>query len=149
MSRARSTQRASFGSQIGERPMGIARTTNAKASTMATASPAASRRDVAWVRSNMLKSSLMARELVLLVAAIVSFGVVVAASADPPDPTWIAGFWDDDDQDTAVSAVLSIPGWPAPADSRFAPFLIVDPLCVIPTRPWIKMSAFAVVESRG
>ena len=97
----------------------------------------------------MLKSSLMARELVLLVAAIVSFGVVVAASADPPDPTWIAGFWDDDDQDTAVSAVLSIPGWPAPADSSFVPFLIVDPLCVIPTRPWIKMSAFAVLESRG
>jgi len=91
----------------------------------------------------------MARALVLLVAAIVSFGLVVAANADPPDPTWIAGFWDDDDQDTAVSAVLSTPGWVAPADPSFIPFLIVDPLAVISMRPCIRTSVFAAVESRG
>src|SRR5437899_7005272 len=105
--------------------------------------------DLAGSHQNMLESSLMARALVLLVAAIVSFGLVVAASADPPDPTWIAGFWDDDDQDTAVIAVLSIPGWVAPADPSFIPFLIVDPLAVISMRPCIRTSVFAAVESRG
>jgi len=97
----------------------------------------------------MLESSLMARALVLLVAAIVSFGLVVAASADPPDPTWIAGFWDDDDQDTAVIAVLSIPGWVAPTHPSFVSFLIIDPLAVIPIRPEIRASVFTSVESRG
>ena len=91
----------------------------------------------------------MARALVLLVAAIVSFGLVVAASADPPDPTWIAGFWDDDDQDTAVIAVLSIPGWVGPTHPSFVSFLIIDPLAVIPIRPEIRASVFASIESRG
>ena len=97
----------------------------------------------------MLEFWLMARALVLLMAAIVWFGLVVAASADPPDPTWIAGFWDDDDQDAAVVAVLSIPGWVAPADPSFVTFLIIDPLAVIPMRPGIRTSVFAAVESRG
>src|SRR5437879_5762384 len=76
-------------------------------------------------------------------------GLGVAASAYPPDPTWIAGFWDDDDQDTAVIAVLSSPGWVAPAGPSFVTFLIVDPLAVMPMRPAIRTSVLVAVESRG
>jgi hypothetical protein len=34
-------------------------------------------------------------------------GLVPAAYADPPDPTWIGGFWDDDDFDTVVGFIAS------------------------------------------
>lgn len=39
--------------------------------------------------------------LTLLVAALV-IGVIPAAYAGPPDPSWVAGYWDDDDFDTTV-----------------------------------------------
>jgi hypothetical protein len=31
--------------------------------------------------------------------------VVPLAAASPPDPTWIAGFWDDDDFDDVVTQI--------------------------------------------
>lgn len=34
-------------------------------------------------------------------------GLAVAAYADPPDPSWIGGFWDDDDFDNVVVFLLS------------------------------------------
>jgi hypothetical protein len=34
-------------------------------------------------------------------------GLVPVACADPPDPSWIGGFWDDDDFDTVVSYIAS------------------------------------------
>ena len=40
-----------------------------------------------------------------LVALLV--GLVPAAYADPPDPSWIGGFWDDDDFDTVVAYIAS------------------------------------------
>jgi hypothetical protein len=40
-----------------------------------------------------------------LVALLV--GLVPAAYADPPDPSWIGGFWDDDDFDTVVAFIAS------------------------------------------
>jgi len=42
---------------------------------------------------------------VFLVALLV--GLVPAAYADPPDPSWIGGFWDDDDFDTVVAFIAS------------------------------------------
>jgi hypothetical protein len=30
-----------------------------------------------------------------------------AAYADPPDPSWIGGFWDDDDFDTVIAFIAS------------------------------------------
>ena len=41
----------------------------------------------------------------LLVGLLV--GLPAAAFADPPDPTWIGGYWDDDDFDNAVIALSS------------------------------------------
>ena len=39
--------------------------------------------------------------LALLIAALVA-GLAPAAYAEPPDPSWIGGYWDDDDYDTVV-----------------------------------------------
>src|SRR3989442_15377701 len=46
--------------------------------------------------------------------AFVVFGALAClqplAYADPPDPTWIAGFWDDADFDAAVVLITSSSG---------------------------------------
>src|SRR5262245_40937460 len=44
----------------------------------------------------------------LLAALLISLlvGLTPVAYFDPPDPLWIAGYWDDDDADTAVDAIL-------------------------------------------
>ena len=91
----------------------------------------------------------MVRPLVLLVVALVSFGLVVAASADPPDPTWITGFWDDGAQDNAVLAILSIPGWVVTADLSFTNFLVTDPLPVVAQRSEGAALIVSAVESRA
>jgi len=43
--------------------------------------------------------------------ALVLVGLIVwltpAAYADPPDPTWLGGYWDDDDFDTVVVFLAS------------------------------------------
>jgi hypothetical protein len=41
----------------------------------------------------------------LLVVLVV--GLTPAAYADPPDPTWIGGYWDDDDFDNVVAFIAS------------------------------------------
>ena len=41
----------------------------------------------------------------VLVAFIV--GLTPVAYADPPDPSWIGGYWDDDDFDNAVAFIAS------------------------------------------
>lgn len=49
----------------------------------------------------------MKRRLVaLVVAGVVACGPILAY-ADPPDPTWIAGVWDDGDLDDAIARVMS------------------------------------------
>jgi hypothetical protein len=97
----------------------------------------------------MLEFWSMGRALVLLFAALVSFGLVVTASADPPDPTWIAGCWDDDDQDTAVIAILAIPGWAATADPIFVNVLATYPLPAVANRVEIVTPDLISPESRG
>jgi hypothetical protein len=66
-------------------------------------------------------------------------GLILAASilaltplayADPPDPTWVTGFWDDDDFDDVVGYIASAAGWlPAPVayDVRPAELPTVSP----------------------
>ena len=43
--------------------------------------------------------------ILLLLACIV--GLAPLAYADPPDPVWIPGVWDDDDQDDAILQATS------------------------------------------
>src|ERR1700756_1661643 len=44
------------------------------------------------------------------IVALLTIGVIAAlaplAYADPPDPSWISGLWDDDDYDAVVVMVL-------------------------------------------
>ena len=46
---------------------------------------------------------------VLLVAAV-AVTAISLANASPPDPSWITGFYDDDDHDDAILALLAIDG---------------------------------------
>jgi len=43
-----------------------------------------------------------ARSILALCIAVLVAGLTPFAYADPPDPSWIGGFWDDDDFDTVV-----------------------------------------------
>jgi len=56
---------------------------------------------------------------VLLVAALL--GLVPVAYADPPDATWLGGYWDDDDFDNIVIAITSACAVVAPAFVDFGP----------------------------
>jgi hypothetical protein len=56
---------------------------------------------------------------VLLVAALL--GLVPIASADPPDPTWIGGYWDDDDFDSVVTLIVSACAIAVPVLTDFGP----------------------------
>jgi hypothetical protein len=51
-------------------------------------------------------------------------GLVPAAYADPPDPTWIGGFWDDDDFDTVVAFIASTVATIAQSDVDADPCLV-------------------------
>jgi hypothetical protein len=59
-----------------------------------------------------------------LVGALLTLRVL--AYANPPDPTWIAGFWDDADYDDVVILITSTFGI---ADAN--PFVEVKPLRVL------------------
>ena len=47
------------------------------------------------------------RRAVALVLVALVLGLTPAAYADPPDPSWIGGYWDDDDFDTVVVFIAS------------------------------------------
>jgi hypothetical protein len=51
-------------------------------------------------------------------------GLVPAAYADPPDPTWVGGFWDDDDFDTVVAFIASTFATIAQSDVAAEPCLV-------------------------
>lgn len=59
---------------------------------------------------------------VFLIALLV--GLVPAAYADPPDPTWLGGFWDDDDFDTVVAFIASTVAASAQSDVSAEPSLV-------------------------
>ena len=42
-----------------------------------------------------------------VVLAILVVGVTPSAYADPTDPTWLGGYWDDDDFDNALAFITS------------------------------------------
>ena len=57
---------------------------------------------------------LLARRVFALLIAAVLAGLPSVAFADPPDPTWIGGYWDDDDFDDAVIAITAASAVEAP-----------------------------------
>lgn len=44
--------------------------------------------------------------LLLLLVTGVLIGLVPVAYATPPDPTWIGGYWDDNDFDSAIMFIV-------------------------------------------
>ena len=47
------------------------------------------------------------RSILALFLTALAVGLAPAAYADPPDPSWIEGFWDDDDFDIVVVSIAS------------------------------------------
>jgi len=47
------------------------------------------------------------RGVLAAVLAILVVGLAPIAYADPPDPTWLGGYWDDDDFDNVVAFIAS------------------------------------------
>ena len=47
------------------------------------------------------------RALLVPVLIAVLIGLTPVAYADPPDPTWVSGFWDDDDFDNTVIIIAN------------------------------------------
>jgi hypothetical protein len=62
------------------------------------------------------------RILLGLILVALMLTMTPLAYADPPDPTWVVGFWDDDDFDDVVGYITSATGWlPAPVACDFRP----------------------------
>jgi hypothetical protein len=84
---------------------------------------------------------------VLLVAALL--GLVPSAYADPPDPTWIGGYWDDDDFDNVVTLIVSACAIALPllADSGplWIPLVGIQPL----HSRFVQLSPHAAASSRA
>ena len=55
---------------------------------------------------------------ILLVGTLLT--LIPLAHSSPPDPTWIAGLYDDADHDDAVLAIVDGVGLPAPAHPTIA-----------------------------
>ena len=47
------------------------------------------------------------RGMLSAVLAVLIVGLTPIAYADPPDPTWLGGYWDDDDFDNVVAFIAS------------------------------------------
>jgi hypothetical protein len=66
----------------------------------------------------------LTRRVVTVFLITLLVGLVPAAYADPPDPTWIGGFWDDDDFDTVVAFIASTCATFAQSDVDADPCLV-------------------------
>lgn len=53
-------------------------------------------------------------------------GLTPAAYAEPPDPTWLGGYWDDNDFDTAVDFLTSASAVSAPLVTEAHPVVASD-----------------------
>jgi len=51
---------------------------------------------------------LRASRIVALVVVALLIGLAPVAYADPPDPTWLGGYWDDDDFDNVVVFISGV-----------------------------------------
>jgi len=84
---------------------------------------------------------------VLLVVALL--GLVPTAYADPPDPTWLGGYWDDDDFDDAVTFIVGASAIAVPSLTELGPFW--TPLIRVQPLPpkFVQVSPHAATSSRA
>jgi len=71
--------------------------------------------------------------LVLSIVALL-VGLQPTAFADPPDPTWIGGYWDDDDFDNVVNAITSAVAFKTPARLSVELPILVPVAYVVPAK---------------
>jgi hypothetical protein len=64
------------------------------------------------------------RGVVALLLVALVLVLTPAAYADPPDPTWIGGYWDDDDFDTVVVFIASAFAIHVPIEASAEPLWI-------------------------
>jgi|SRR5215813_14532169 len=70
----------------------------------------------------MRRSAWPRRAWILVLAAASMLILTPLAYAGPPDPTWLSGYWDDDDFDDVVGYITSATGLlEAPAASALVP----------------------------
>jgi hypothetical protein len=84
---------------------------------------------------------------VLLVVALVV--LVPTAHMDPPDPTWLGGYWDDDDFDDAVTFIVGASAVAVPSLTEFGP--LWTPLIRVQPLPprFVQVSPHAAASSRA
>jgi len=83
-----------------------------------------------WLVSRSSLSAVLALALTALTAMLTPL-----AYADPPDPTWTLGFWDDDDFDDVVGYITSATALPhTPVASEHRPISPRDGLKPIACR---------------
>src|SRR5215469_13203173 len=73
---------------------------------------------------------------VTFVFALIAFPIVLTtlANSNPPDPSWIAGVWDDDDQDNVIVFLTSATALSDPRPGTFGPDWSVGELLALPLR---------------
>jgi hypothetical protein len=85
--------------------------------------------------------------VVLLVGALLA--LVPAAYADPPDPTWIGGYWDDADFDNVVIFIVSACAVEVPLLTEFGP-LWTPLLGIEPLQPrFVHVLPYAAASPRA
>ena len=88
---------------------------------------------------------MLQKSCVLLLAAVL-LALVPAAYADPPDPTWIGGYWDDDDFDNVVIFIVSAWAVEVPSITDFTPLwtplIGIEPLQPRFVQVWLHSAAF-------
>ena len=91
----------------------------------------------------------MALRIIVLVVALVSPALTTLAHIDPPDPTWIGGYWDDDDFDNVVILIVKTCAVEAPLLIDSGPlWTIVIGVELLPLR-FVPVSARAAASPRA
>jgi hypothetical protein len=72
---------------------------------------------------------------------ILIVGLTPIAYADPPDPSWLGGYWDDDDFDNVVAFIASAAAIVASPVIDGRPFCVTE-YCVEPARPPAHSASF-------
>jgi hypothetical protein len=75
------------------------------------------------------------------VLAILVVGLTPIAYADPPDPTWLGGYWDDDDYDSVVAFIASAAAVVASPVIDGRPFSVAEH-CIELARPPARSVSF-------
>jgi hypothetical protein len=85
------------------------------------------------------------RALVALLLVLVVAGLTPLAKASPPDPTWVAGFWDNGDYDDIVLLICAtaadLPAPPAPPGATGEIVAKIEP--AEPAKPPLAVRASA------